>query len=457
MSAADDSPALPAATATVAAPATAAPRRRAAAVGDAPVSLFLPCAAGVEALLADEVQRILGAGTAVQIDRGGLQVMGDALAAMRLNLESRLAQRVLWPLVHGPYDNEHHLYALARTVPWGDWITPAQTFRIDTTAQRSPLQSLNFATLRVKDAVCDVLRDSTGERPSIDTKFPDLPLTLHLSPSHATLYADTSGEALFKRGWRDAQGLKGEAPLKETLAAALLAAAGWQGRAEDGPLFDPCCGAGTIVIEAAQVACGIAPGLQRRFAFEKMLPFRPHQNSWARLKDAARARQQPPAVKIYSGDVSFRMTDFAQRNAERAGVARFIEFKTADALQRLPPAERGLMVINPPYGERIEPMGRGSERSGPRNRADQRPNPRPTREGFEGGASATEFFSQLAAHWKHHYAGWTAWVLSPDMKLPQALRLKESRRVPMWNGPIECRLFRFDLVAGSARGKPAAE
>ena len=457
MSAADDSPALPAATATVAAPATAAPRRRAAAVGDAPVSLFLPCAAGVEALLADEVQRILGAGTAVQIDRGGLQVMGDALAAMRLNLESRLAQRVLWPLVHGPYDNEHHLYALARTVPWGDWITPAQTFRIDTTAQRSPLQSLNFATLRVKDAVCDVLREGTGERPSIDTKFPDLPLTLHLSPSHATLYADTSGEALFKRGWRDAQGLKGEAPLKETLAAALLAAAGWQGRAEDGPLFDPCCGAGTIVIEAAQVACGIAPGLQRRFAFEKMLPFRPHQNSWARLKDAARARQQPPAVKIYGGDVSFRMTDFAQRNAERAGVARFIEFKTADALQRLPPAERGLMVINPPYGERIEPMGRGSERSGPRNRADQRPNPRPTREGFEGGASATEFFSQLAAHWKHHYAGWTAWVLSPDMKLPQALRLKESRRVPMWNGPIECRLFRFDLVAGSARAKPAAE
>ena len=129
----------------------------------------------------------------------------------------------------------------------------AQTFRIDTTAQRSPLQSLNFATLRVKDAVCDVLRDATGERPSIDTKFPDLPLSLHLAPTHATLYADTSGEALFKRGWRDAKGLKGEAPLKETLAAAMLAAAGWQGREEDGPLFDPCCGAGTIAIEAAQI------------------------------------------------------------------------------------------------------------------------------------------------------------------------------------------------------------
>ena len=409
------------------------------------VPLFLPCAGGTEDLLAEEVQRILGAEAAGEVLRGGVLVEGDALTAMRLNLESRLAQRVLWPLAHGPYENEHDLYALARTVPWVDWITAEQTLRIDTTAQRSPLQSLNFATLRVKDAVCDVLRDATGARPSVDTRRPDLPLSLHLSPTHATLYADTSGEALFKRGWRDAQGLKGEAPLKETLAAAMLAAAGWQGRAEDGPLFDPCCGAGTIVIEAAQIACGIAPGLARRFAFERMLPFRTHQNAWSRLKDAARARQHAPAVPIFAGDVSFRMVDFAQHNAARAGVAHAIEFKTADALQRLPPAERGVLMLNPPYGERIAPKGSRGESRGPRA----------SREGFEAGSDPAEFFSQLAAHWKRHYAGWTAWLLSPDMKLPQALRLKESRRVPLWNGPIECRLFRFDLVAGSARATAA--
>ncbi len=438
------------------------------AVGDAPVPLFLPCAAGTEALLVDEVRRILGADALVEAARGGVHVTGSALVAMQLNLESRLAQRVLWPLASGPYQNEHDLYDLACTVPWCDWITPAQTFRIDTTAQRSPLQSLNFATLRVKDAVCDVVRHHLGERPSIDTRHPDLPLTLFLSPDHATLYADTSGEALFKRGWRDAQGgtvgVKGDAPLKETLAAAMLAAAGWQGRTEDGPLFDPCCGAGTIAIEAAQIAAGIAPGLQRRFAFEAMLPFRPHQNSWSRLKDAARARQHAPAVAIFAGDVSFRMTDFAERNAQRAGVAKYIGFKTADALQRLPPAERGLLVINPPYGERIAPMGSRGERSlqtgfrGERHAPrDAKNDPRPTREGFEGGGSPAQFFSQLASHWKQHYAGWTAWVLSPDMKLPQALRLKENRRVPLWNGPIECRLFRFDLVAGSARAKPEAD
>ena len=418
-------------------------------------ALFLPCAAGTEELLADEVLRILGPQASGEMLRGGVTVDGDLATAMRLNLESRLAQRVLWPLAHGPYQNEHDLYALARTVRWVDWITPQQTLRIDTTAQRSPLQSLNFATLRVKDAVCDVLREATGERPSVAARHPDLPLSLHLSPTHATLYADTSGEALFKRGWRDARGgsvdVKGEAPLKETLAAAMLAAAGWQGRAEDGPLFDPCCGAGTIAIEAAQLACGIAPGLQRRFAFERMLPFRPLQGEWQRLKDAARARQHAPAVAVYAGDVAFRMTDFAQRNAERAGVAHAIEFKTADALQRPPPAAGGTLMLNPPYGERIAPKGSRGEQRGPRA----------GREGFvaavdsAGGAGPGEFFSRLAAHWKRHYPGWTAWLLSPDMKLPQALRLKESRRVPLWNGPIECRLFRFDLVAGSARSAQA--
>jgi putative N6-adenine-specific DNA methylase len=446
--------------------------------------LFLPCAAGVEPLLAAECSALLGSGIHIEPVRGGVVVQGDAVAAMRLNLHSRLAQRVLWPLADGPYRDENDLYELARRVAWDDWITPDDTFRIDTSAQRSPLRSLNFATLRVKDALCDAQRDAHGARPSVDTRAPTLPLTLHLSAEHAFLYADTSGEALFKRGWRDERsgGQKGEAPLKETLAAAMLAAAGWQGRAEDGPLFDPCCGAGTIAIEAAQIACGIAPGLRRRFAFEAMRPFRTHQALWQRIKTEARGLQRAPAVPIFAGDVSFRMTDFATRNAERAGVKAAIEFKTADALQRPPPAERGVLMLNPPYGERIEPKGsrggeridpkgsRGGERfepgeshagersaaNGSRGSAAMTPEGRGSREGFEGGGSAEDFFRRLAAHWKQQYAGWTAFVLSPDMKLPQALRLKESQRTPMWNGPIECRLFRFDLVAGSARTPKAA-
>jgi putative N6-adenine-specific DNA methylase len=366
---------------------------------------------------------------------------------MQLNLECRLAQRVLWPLVEGYYRDEHDLYDLARRVEWLHWITPEQTLRVDVVAMRSPLQSLNFTALRIKDAICDQLRETAGARPSVDTRHPDLPLTLFVGPENATLYADTSGDALFKRGWREDTG---EAPLKETLAAAMLAAAGWQGRAEDGPLLDPCCGAGTIVIEAAQIACGIAAGGQRRFAFERMQPFKAHMPAWREMQRQAQARVHAPAVPIFAGDVSFRMTDFATRNAARAGVAHAIEFKTADALQRLPPVETGTVIMNPPYGERIEPKGQGSRQGSGYGRTE---GPVAAREGFEGGGTSTEFFSKLAAHWKRNYSGWTAWLLSPDMKLPSAMRLKESRRVPLWNGAIECRLFRFDMVTGSPQAR----
>jgi putative N6-adenine-specific DNA methylase len=429
------------------------------------VELFLPAAGGAEALLADEVKRLTG--VAAEAGRGGVWVRGDARTAMLLNLHSRLAQRVLWPVTDTPYRDEQALYEAARRIDWTAWIDPQQTLRVDVQAFRSPLRSVNFAALRIKDAVCDAMREATGQRPSVDTHHPDLALALYMGPDHATLYVDLSGEALFKRGWRDARGgreaVKGEAPLKETLAAAMLAAAGWQGRAEDGPLLDPCCGAGTIAIEAAQLACGIAPGLLRRFAFERLRPFAAHRDAWAELQRAARAAQHAPAVPVFAGDVSFRMTDFAQRNAERAGVAHAIQFKAGDALQRPPPAERGLMVLNPPYGERIEPKGQrgwtaGQDAEGPGARGESGAPPhaaqRSGREGFEGGGSAADFYGGLAAHWKRHYAGWSAWLLSPDMRLPTLMRLKESARVPMWNGPLECRLYRFDLVAGSNRKAP---
>src|SRR5262252_1711247 len=209
--------------------------------------LFLPCAGGVEELLAGEIAS-LQSGLTVQRGRGGVALAGPLELAMQLNLESRLAQRVLWRVAEAPYRSEHDLYALAHAVRWHEWITPQQTLRVDTTARGAPLKSLNFASLRIKDAVCDAMRERAGARPDVDTRDPDLSLVLHLDGNQASLYVDTSGVPLFKRGWRDAQA--GDAPLKETLAAALLAASGWRGRADDGALLDPCCGAGTIAIEA---------------------------------------------------------------------------------------------------------------------------------------------------------------------------------------------------------------
>ncbi|HEY6513392.1 MAG TPA: THUMP domain-containing protein [Burkholderiaceae bacterium] len=397
--------------------------------------LFLPCAAGVETLLAEEIAS-LQPGLAAHGARGGVALTGPRELAMQLNLESRLAQRVLWRVAEGRYRSEHDLYALAHAVRWHDWITPKQTLRVDTTARNAPVKSLNFASLRIKDAVCDAMREHAGARPDVDIRDPDLSLVLHLDGNLATLYVDTSGAPLFKRGWRDSRA--GDAPLKETLAAAMLAAAGWRGRADDGALLDPCCGAGTIAIEAAQLACGRAPGLERRFAFERLAPFRAHQEHWRELLGAARARVQTSPVPVFAGDVSFRMTDFAARHAERAGVAQAIQFKAGDALQRPPPLAAGTMMLNPPYGERIVPKGRGSAAL-------------PAREQAQGAPDMPSFFAALAAQWKRHYAGWTGWILSPDMKLPTHMRLRESRRVPLWNGPIECRLFRFDIVAGAAR------
>jgi putative N6-adenine-specific DNA methylase len=412
-----------------------------------PLPLFLPCAAGAEALLAEEVARLLPHAP-VRAVRGGVGVDGEPHEVMLLNLESRLAQRVLVEVGEGPYRDDGDLYELARAVDWSDWITPRQTLRVDSTAHRSPLKSLNFAALRVKDAVCDRMRDEHGERPNVDTVRPDLQIVLHAGAERAAIYVDSSGESLFKRGWRED---KGDAPLKETLAAAMLAAAGWRGKpAEGGALHDPCCGSGTIAIEAAQIAMGLAPGRLRRFAFERHLPFANGEQRAAlqRLKSKAAERVHASAVPIFASDVSFRMIDFARRNAERAGVASAIVFNGGDALERpappLAPDLPGTLMVNPPYGERIDVAGKAAP-------------PQPAGEApASDRAAASDFFPRLAAHWKHAYtthpAGWTAWILSPDMRLPSAMRLKESRRVPMWNGPIECRLFRFDLVAGSARG-----
>ncbi|MFM1908135.1 MAG: hypothetical protein RLZZ591_1812, partial [Pseudomonadota bacterium] len=417
------------------------------------LQLFLPCAAGVEDYLAAEVHGLTGLmGEDLLLRRGGVLARASWRDAMRLNLHSRLAQRVLVQLSYTEYRNEQDLYRAASEVAWEIWFTPRESIKIEVTAQHSPLNSLNFAALKIKDAVCDRFRAKAGGvRPDVNTQWPDVRIFAHLTTDSCSLYIDTSGEPLFKRGWRED---KGDAPLKETLAAAMLAASGWADGDDDLlPLYDPCCGSGTIAIEAAQIACNIAPGALRRFAFEKYLPFQRHV--WAQIKqqaDEAVVRPAPgQAPLVFGSDVAHRMVDFAQRNAQRAGVADVIEFRGGDALQRMPPsAVPGVLLLNPPYGERIDVGGIARVDARPDERSEGRFGAREQAVTEDGG----EFFSQLATHWKKNFSGWTAWVLTPDLKLPSKMRLKESRRVPMWNGPIECRMFRFDMIKGAARDKP---
>lgn len=385
---------------------------------------FAICPRGLEALLGDELRRV-GAHQ-VRTEPGGAAFAGPLATAYAANLHSRIASRILWKLAQEPYQDEDDIYAFAASLPWEDHIAPGQTLRVDLSSSRAQLASLDFATLRIKDGIVDRLRDHTGERPSIDRSRPDVRVFAYLDEQHATLYLDTSGEPLFKRGWRAE---KGEAPIKENLAAGLLMLSGWM---PGQPLLDPFCGSGTLVIEAAGMAAQRAPGLARRFGFERLKGFDSH--AWTRLKDEARAavRMDAPAL-LCGSDISTRVVDVARSNARLAGFDSWLadgrlQLAAGDAREVGAPAPAGKIVTNPPYGEQSAPRS----------------------------ASVGSMMKAVADNLKHQFAGWEAWLLTSDRALPRQMRLSETRKVVLFNGPLECRLFRFELVAGQYRDRRAA-
>ncbi|MBU6491865.1 MAG: class I SAM-dependent RNA methyltransferase [Burkholderiales bacterium] len=419
---------------------------------------FAPCPRGLEEALAAELHELghvapLAVGAQVP---GGVHFAGSWAAGMAANLHSRIASRVLLRIAQRAYRSEQDIYALAMEQRWEDWFSARQTLRVDVTAIKAPLKSLEFVTLRIKDAICDRLRDKTGARPSIDTAQPDVRAFAFLSAQQATLYLDTSGDALFKRGWRLD---KGAAPLRENLAAGILRLAGWRHGMEPAvPLYDPMCGSGTFLAEAAQISLGVPAGVMRRFGFERLQGY--DINAWQGLKQqaldaqqAARAHGAP--LPIYGSDISGDMLIKARLNFERAGLPP-LSLKQIDARAMVPPcAEAGIIVTNPPYGERLEVRGRGA------GRRDDDGADLDDEYGDSGFRRArpdnvdAEFFQAFGNALKQRFAGWTVHVLTADMRLPGQMRLREARRTPLFNGAIECRLFRFDMIAGAVRKRPA--
>lgn len=374
---------------------------------------FAPCPRGLENALAAELGE-LGASAIATAD-GGVAFAGALELAYRANLESRLASRVLWRVGEGAYRDERDVYALASALDWPRWFTAERTLRVDVAATRSPLTSLEFATLRIKDAVCDRHRASGGKRPSISKERPDVRVHAYLTADRATFYLDTSGEALFKRGYRRESA---EAPLRENLAAGLLRLAAWQpGTA----LLDPMCGGGTIAVEAALIALDIAPGLKRRFGFQKLSWY--DGPTWQRIKQAAQRRMRPASpARIYASDTDPARVRSCAANLAAAGVSASVALERADVLARAAPEPAGTIVTNPPYGVRM---------------ADS--------------AALTAFYPRLGDALKQHFAGWTAYLLSGDPRLAKLIGLRASRRTPLFNGALECRLYEYRLVAGSAR------
>ena len=374
--------------------------------------IFAPCPVGLEEALAAEMTAL--GFDAVTAGRAGCHFVTDWWGVQRANLYSRLATRILVRLAHAPVQREDDILELARSVEWERWFGPEHTLRVDTSAIRSPMQSLQYCNLRAKDGICDRLREREGARPSIDTVRPDARVHLFLSADTATLYLDTSGESLFKRGWRLD---KGEAPLRENLAAGLLALSGWD---PEGALLDPFCGSGTILIEAAWIALGVPPGITRPFGFERL---RGHQSGrWLDVKEDAQSRIRPELVAPLVGiDSDPGALEAARRNAERAHLTEdSIRFELGDARDAVAPAPTGWILTTPPYGDRLEDQD-------------------------------LAFWREWSSNLKKEFAGWQVNVITSDLDFPQHLRLKPKRRIPIFNGALDCRLFSFELVAEGYR------
>ena len=380
---------------------------------------FAPCPRGLETVLFEELTD-LGALNVGPTD-GGVAFQGPFTLGYRVCLWSRIASRVLWQLAVDEYRSEEDIFSLARAIEWPQLFSAHNTIRVQVDAIRSPVTSLEFVTLRVKDAIVDSFREAGEDRPSVNTSMPDMRIHVFLTTHTATVYLDLAGEALFKRGYRR-EGLA--APLRENLAAGMLALKGWKAQM---PLFDPMCGSGTILTEAAMIAMGLAPGAQRPFAFEKMLNFQ--TDDFHAMREAAASNGKPlPEGLLFGNDRDAEAVDTTRRHLQNIGgeanaarvVLTNVAMETLDS-----PAPNGLLLTNPPYGERLDDL-----------------------------ADLKLWYPVLGTWLKKTMAGWKACFITADRALPGGIGFKPSKRTPLFNGALDCRLFEFELYAGSRRERP---
>jgi putative N6-adenine-specific DNA methylase len=376
---------------------------------------YATCPRGLAEPLAEELK---GFGAAnLRADPAGVEFEGTTSVMYASNLRSRLATRILWRLAKFEYRTEQDIYDGAKQVRWHAHFGLSSSFKVETSAVKSPVRSLDFITLKVKDAIADAFREALGKRPSVESREPDVRAHVFLDAKWATLYLDTSGEPLFKRGHRAAIG---EASVKKNLAAGILRLAGW---APDTPLLDPMCGAGTFLTEAAEMALGWAPGRGRRFGFENLNGF--DAPAWEAMKSQATAEEKPVVpLDIFGSDLYGRTLDHTRRNLEAAGLEGAVQLKQANLLELSAPRPTGKLVTNPPYGVRL---GDKDE--------------------------LAKFYPELGHLLKQKFSGWTAYIFSGDPDLAKLIRLKPTRKTVLYNGPLECRLYEYRMVAGGNRGQ----
>ena len=375
-------------------------------------SLFVTCPRGLEAPLSQELEQLKCQD--IRAVDGGVACKGGMEQVYRINLHSRTASRVLLRLTKSGYRNEQDIYKAAKNIRWTDWFDLEQTFKVKVEGKRAQVKSLDFVGLKIKDAVCDVFRDACGARPNVGKIRPDIRIHAFIDERDIQIFIDTSGEALFKRGYRQDTG---EAPMRENLAAGLLLLAGYDGTQ---PFQDPFCGSGTIVIEAAWIATCRAPGLMRRFGFEKLKNF--DAALWKKLQHEAETQIRPAPAPISGSDNDRHMIRAAVANAQAAEVDTFVRFEVKDAQDTRPNGEGGILISNPPYGVRLAEV-----------------------------QALQALYPQLGAWLKQYYAGWLAGMFTGDRDMPKFMRLSPKRKIPLYNGNLDCRLFLMDMVKGSNR------
>ncbi|PSL13240.1 23S rRNA m(2)G-2445 methyltransferase [Marinobacterium halophilum] len=380
------------------------------------MKLFITCPKGLENLLQEEVIGLGGQNTRQTV--AGVYAEGELELAYRICLWSRLGNRVLMPLVEGEAEEADALYELVQQVDWLAHLRPSGTLTVDFNGRSQGINNTHFGALKVKDAIVDQIRTSTGQRPTVERNQPDLRINVHLHRGKATVALDLSGESLHRRGYR----LKaGAAPMKENLAAAVLMRAGWPMEVAEAPVLDPMCGSGTLLIEAALMAADIAPGLFRqRFGFSRWLE---HDGRlWAQLHEEAKQRREQGLQSLsnhyYGFDADASVLDRARENAQRAGVADHIQFAQRPLEQLESPADvvPGLMVTNPPYGERL------------------------------GETSSLMFlYRTLGEILKTRFVGWQAAVFTGNPDLCKVMKLRADRQYRMFNGAIDSKLLLFKV------------
>ncbi|MFP4544157.1 MAG: class I SAM-dependent RNA methyltransferase [Candidatus Kapaibacterium sp.] len=360
---------------------------------------------GLEGVLAAELKEI-GAENIQKLKRA-VKFSGDKELMYKSNLMLRTAVRILKPVHMFRVQNEKQLYLRSKEAKWNELISPDMTIAISATVNSPNFNHANFAALKVKDAIVDKIRNKEGARPNIDRVDPDINLHVHISMEDCEIYLDSSGDSLHKRGWRTGQA---EAPLSEILAAGMVKLSGWDGN-ED--FLDPMCGSGTLCIEAAMQAANIPPGINREFAFMKWPDF--DKKLWNRVLNEAKAAIKEPVCRIYGRDISSKALNITRDNAAKAGVDRFVNVSKRDFFDEHPENFEGNIVINPPYGERIE---------------------------IE---DLVGFYRNIGDSLKQYHKGSTAWVLCSDKQAIKNVGLKPSQKMVLFNGKLECRFHKFEL------------